>query len=142
MYLEHIDEHIDEENIDNVPILYDQDRYDQWIEALAKHELDVIIDGQVNPELELRETVGDVFTWVEHSGTIQSFDYADNYYAIKARGHTDPDYLTDSSADDWRENPYREMEMVASSIVTHDVSSVLQGLIDEYEHEQIQGRVA
>lgn len=134
MYLNHINECIDEQHLDSIPMLYDQEQYDEWISTLAKHELNVIIDDQVNPELELRETVDDAFTWVEHSGTLQSFDYADNYYAIRARGHTDADYVN-GTAEEWKSDPYAQMKMIASTIVSHDVSSVLQNLISDYEHE-------
>lgn len=137
-YLEHIDEHIDASYLDSVPILGTQEKYDEWIEALAKHELNVIIEDQEDPDLELSFTVEEPLQWVEESGTIQSFDYADNYYAIKGRAREIPDWLA-NDVSKWKRDPNSQMTLVAESLVARDVANELRQLIDEYDSEVNDG---
>ena len=128
-------DNVDLENaeVDKIPVLYSQEKYDEWIESLAKHELAVAKDSQVDPELPVSETIEDIHRWVDHSGTLAKLDYAESYYQIKKHGYIGPKQVADIDADEWYDDPRWAMETIAGNIVRSDVAGQLRELINEEE---------
>jgi len=113
---------------DTIPTLYEQDRYDEWIDEMADLEVEVLEDewGEDIDDI----SYDDIRRSVSHSGQLaySTYHWTGYYHDILRYTHTEPIELNITLPED---DPHSAMADVVRRCVVDDVVRVVRARFED-----------